>query len=134
MKKFFLLLTGLIVNTLLFAQPFQVNVKLTGNCVTPDQNTYYAIRVDALQGNVIVATATSTTPSTNYSPTNGITVQLLSFCTADNTPVYKITVEAAKIYLSPPSIICNNKETFNGPWSCDDFFNNLIQVGPITLQ
>lgn len=134
MKKLFVLATLIMLNTILFAQPFQVNVKLNGNCVTPDQNTYYVVKVDVIQNNTVVATATSTTTSTSYNPSNGITVQLPSFCTADNTKVYKIVVEAAKVYLSPPSVICYNKNTFNGPWSCDDFYNNLISVGTITLQ
>jgi len=134
MKKLFLLLALISVSAILSAQPFQVRVFLQGNCVTPDQNTYYKVRVDVEENSTIVATTVSTTTSTSYNSSNGIIVQLPSFCTADNTKKYIVHIEAAKVYLSPPSIICYNKKTISDPYSCDDFINVLIDSGYLTLQ
>jgi hypothetical protein len=136
MKKLIITIALLLTATFTFAQVFQVKVRLQGNCVQPDQGTYYVVKVDVenTQTNTIVETETSTTLTTNYGTPVDIIVYLDQFCTADNTKKYKIHVEAAKVYLSPPSIICSEKETFNGPWSCDDFWNTQIPVGPITLN
>lgn len=134
MKKFFLLITLFFISAFIFAQPFQVRVFLQGSCVTPDQNTYYKVKVDVEENSTLVATAISTTTTTSYNSSIGIIVQLPSFCTADNTKKYIVHIEAAKVYLSPPSIICNNKTTLTDMKSCDDFINTLIEGGYLSLQ
>ncbi len=136
MKKILISIALLLTATFTFSQVFQVKVRLEGSCVTPDQNTYYVVKVDVenTQTNTIVETETSTTLTTNYGTPVDIIVNLDQFCTADNTKKYKIHVEAAKVYLSPPSIICSQKLTYGELKSCDDFWNTQILVGTITLN
>lgn len=139
MKKFLLSIIALCAFSLMASAQFQVTVKLTGTCVFPDQDTYYAVwvGVENTVTHQIVETQVSVTPTTNYSYPPIIQIQLDAFCTADNTKLYKIQVEAAKIYqTTPPTVICSNKITTTETFSCEDFLNNidLTLSNPITLQ
>lgn len=139
MKKFILILFTVILGTSVFAQ-FKVKVLLNGDCVQPDQNTYYIVRIDIEDTftNTIVERDTLVTPTTNH--TNypvPLIIQLDNFCTPDNQDRYRIYAEAFKAYLSPPSIVCQGKLTYSELQACDDFSASspgYIFIGDLTLE
>jgi len=92
---------------------FQVTVRLTGDCIYPDQNTYYVVivRVYNTVTNQFYDPAYSVTQTTNYQSPVDITVQLDDFCTADNTQIYRIFVDARKIYADQREICSGNNSS-----------------------
>ena len=137
MKKFLLIAITLCAFSLIASAQFQVTVKLTGTCIYPDQDTYYAVRIKVknTDNNSIIETQSATVLTTTAGNPVYITVQFSSFCTADNTKKYKIEADAAKVYLNPITEICYDKKTIIELYSCDDFvFNSPIYIGELELE
>ena len=116
---------------------FQVRVELQGDCVEPDQNTYYGVifYVYNIDDELIEQQPVSVATTYAGNPVS-ITAQFSSFCTSDNHKVYKIYAEAAKGYpTNPPTVICSGKIWTSNLFSCDDFvFDSPIDIGVITLE
>ena len=138
MKKIILSLFVSVLTFGAFAQ-FQVSVSLYGNCIQSDQNTYYVVYVevrDTYNNNALVEGKTLVTPTTNYTsyPVNLI-VQLSAFCTQDALERYKVYIDAKKAYLPPLTVICSQKKTLTGLFSCDRFSQTTpVPGGDLTLQ
>jgi len=137
MKKFLLSTILLFTISLMASAQFQVTVQLEGDCVQPDQNTYYLVKfyVYNNSNNTLIESQTVYVLTTNAGNPVYITAQFSSFCTSDNTKIYKIYAEAAKDYLNPLTEICYGKKWTSLLYSCDDFvFNSPIIIGVITLD
>ncbi|MCO5257089.1 MAG: hypothetical protein M9926_10050 [Lentimicrobium sp.] len=137
MKKFVLILMSFCAFSIMASAQFQVTVKLEGDCVQPDQDTYYVVRFYVYNSNTnnLVETQTVSVLTTYSGNPVNLTTQFSSFCTADNTKIYKIYAEAAKVYLNPLTEICYGKKWTSPLYSCDDFiFGSPIDIGVITLE
>lgn len=137
MKKFFLIITALCAFSIMASAQFQVRVALEGDCVQPDQDTYYVVRFYVYNSNTntLVETQTVSVLTTYAGNPVSLTAQFSSFCTADNTKIYKIYAEAAKVYFNPLIEICNGKKWNSPLYSCEDFvFNSPVNIGVITLD
>ncbi|MDY0027320.1 MAG: hypothetical protein RBS33_15120 [Lentimicrobium sp.] len=116
---------------------FQVAVKLVGDCVQPDQDTYYVVKFYVYNNstNTLVESQTVSVLTTYAGSPVVLVAQFSSFCTQDNNKVYKIYAEAAKVYFNPLIEICYGKKWTSPLYSCDDFvFNSPINIGVITLD
>jgi hypothetical protein len=137
MKKFFLIITVLCAFSIMASAQFQVSVELQGVCVQPDQNTYYVVKFYIYNSttNTLVETQTVSVLTTYAGNPVYLTAQFSSFCTVDNTKIYKIYAEAAKVYLNPLTEICYGKRWTSILYACDDFvFGSPINIGVITLD
>ncbi|HAH56652.1 MAG: hypothetical protein PHW35_15450 [Lentimicrobiaceae bacterium] len=137
MKKFFFIITALCAFSIMASAQFQVAVKLEGDCVQPDQDTYYVVKFYVYNNstNTLVESQTVSVLTTYAGSPVVLVAQFSSFCTQDNNKVYKIYAEAAKVYFNPLIEICYGKKWTSPLYSCDDFvFNSPINIGVITLD
>jgi phosphodiesterase/alkaline phosphatase D-like protein len=137
MKKFFLIITALCAFSIMASAQFQVTVNLEGDCVQPDQDTYYVVKFYVYNNstNTLVESQTVSVLTTYAGIPVVLAAQFSSFCTQDNNKVYKIYAEAAKVYFNPLIEICYGKKWTSPLYSCDDFvFNSPINIGVITLD
>lgn len=138
MKKIFLSILLVVACTMLVSAQFQVKITLQGDCIIPDQNTYYVVKYYVYNSttNTLIETNTETVQTTYAGNPVILTAQFSSFCTSDNHNIYKIYAEAAKVYpTNPPTVICSGKKWTSPLYSCDDFvFNSPIDIGVITLE
>lgn len=137
MKKFVLILMTFCAFSIMASAQFQVTVKLEGDCVQPDQDTYYVVRFYVYNSNTnnLVETQTVSVLTTYAGSPVVLAAQFSSFCTQDNNKVYKIYAEAAKVYFNPLIEICYGKIWTSSLYSCDDFvFGSPIFIGVITLN
>ena len=137
MKKFFLSLSLLCAFSLAAMAQFQVTVKLEGDCIQPDQNTYYVVNFyvyNSTNNTLVESQTVSFLPTYAGNPVY-ITAQFSNFCTSDNTKIYNIYAEAAKVYFNPLTKICYGKRWSSSLHSCDEFvFASPIYIGVITLE
>lgn len=136
MKKFLFLFVILFGCFAANAQ-FQVSVELQGDCVEPDQNTYYVVKFYVYNIDDELIEPQTVSVQTTYAGNPVImTAQFSSFCTSDNHNIYKIYAEAAKVYpTTPPTVICSGKKWTSALYSCDDFvFYSPIDIGVIILE
>lgn len=137
MKKFCLLIMTFCAFSIMTFAQFQVKVVLEGDCVQPDQDTYYVVKFYVYNNstNTLVESQTVSVLTTYAGNPVSLTAQFSSFCTADNTKIYKIYAEAAKVYFNPLIEICYGKKWTSQLFSCEDFvFNSPINIGVITLD
>lgn len=137
MKKFFFIITALCAFSIMASAQFQVTVNLEGDCVQPDQDTYYVVKFYVYNNstNTLVESQTVSVLTTYAGSPVVLVAQFSSFCTQDNNKVYKIYAEAAKVYFNPLIEICYGKKWTSPLYSCDDFvFNSPINIGVITLD
>lgn len=138
MKKILLSILLLFASTMLVSAQFQVTVELRGDCIEPDENTNYVVKFYIYNSinDELVDTSTETVLTTYAGNPVYITTQFSNFCTSDNTKIYKIYAEAAKVYQTYPiTEICYGKKWTSILYSCSDFvFNSPISIGFITLE
>ncbi len=137
MKKFVLILMTFCAFSIIASAQFQVTVNLEGDCVQPDQDTYYVVKFYVYNNstNTLVESQTVSVLTTYAGSPVVLAAQFSSFCTQDNNKVYKIYAEAAKVYFNPLIEICYGKIWTSSLYSCDDFvFGSPIFIGVITLN
>ncbi len=137
MKKFVLILMTFCAFSIMASAQFQVTVNLEGDCVQPDQDTYYVVKFYVYNNstNTLVESQTVSVLTTYAGSPVVLAAQFSSFCTQDNNKVYKIYAEAAKVYFNPLIEICYGKIWTSSLYSCDDFvFGSPIFIGVITLN
>lgn len=118
MRKIFFLVSFLLLSIAGFSQ-FTVNVKVDGPCVYSQENTFYWAHVKVYLGTTLLAEGQGT------SLTESIEVTIPEFCITDNTPQYKIVVDAMKAYTTPFSRICKGTLVNSTLYTCQQFVTGV---------